>query len=178
MVDEPRVVAEPRREFVPSALMLLVAIAVLPAEPLAPAPSGPLRCARALSIDGILACDGEAPMTVAGLCGPAHPEGETPVHGGDAIDSGALCSAGRAAGITRMPPADLEALDQPADLNSADASELEGLPGIGPKLAARVIAARPFASVDALAEVRGIGPRTLDRLRPRLVARPINAQRP
>jgi competence protein ComEA len=55
------------------------------------------------------------------------------------------------------------------DLNAADATALDALPGIGPVLAARIIAYRQenggFRSVDELLEVRGIGPKTLDKLR-------------
>lgn len=51
-------------------------------------------------------------------------------------------------------------------LNHATAAELEALPGIGPALAARIVAGRPYRSVEALDDVRGIGPRTLARLRP------------
>lgn len=54
------------------------------------------------------------------------------------------------------------------NVNTADATELETLPGIGPALAERIIAWRtengPFASVDALTDVPGIGPATLARL--------------
>jgi len=48
------------------------------------------------------------------------------------------------------------------DLNSATASELDALPGIGPVLAQRIVAHRdeqgPFRSVDQLDDVPGIGP--------------------
>lgn len=54
---------------------------------------------------------------------------------------------------------------QTLDLNRASAAELELLPRIGPALARRVVEARPFASVDELVRVRGIGPRTLETLR-------------
>jgi competence ComEA-like helix-hairpin-helix protein len=43
------------------------------------------------------------------------------------------------------------------DLNTASQAELEGLPGIGPALAGKIIAARPFRSVDNLKGVQGIG---------------------
>jgi competence ComEA-like helix-hairpin-helix protein len=60
--------------------------------------------------------------------------------------------------------------DAVVDVNTAGAAELEGLPGIGPALAARVVETRArkgrFASVDELAEVPGIGPAKLARLRP------------
>ncbi|HEX7120528.1 MAG TPA: helix-hairpin-helix domain-containing protein [Longimicrobiales bacterium] len=64
----------------------------------------------------------------------------------------------------------------PLDLNRATAAELEALPGIGPALAARIVAYRdsagPFTAVDSLTRVRGIGPALLERLRPRLRVRP------
>jgi competence protein ComEA len=52
-------------------------------------------------------------------------------------------------------------------VNSATPEELMRLPGVGPALAARIVAARPFASLDELLRVRGIGPKTLDKLRDR-----------
>jgi competence ComEA-like helix-hairpin-helix protein len=56
------------------------------------------------------------------------------------------------------------------DVDRATAAEFERLPGIGPALAARIVADRaskgPFSAPDGLLRVRGIGPKTLDRLRP------------
>ena len=55
------------------------------------------------------------------------------------------------------------------DPNRASASELVRLPGIGPSLAGRIVADRDqhggFPSPEALLRVRGIGPKTLDRIR-------------
>jgi competence protein ComEA len=45
------------------------------------------------------------------------------------------------------------------DVNRAGVDELVALDGIGPALAARIVAARPFASLAELARVRGFGPR-------------------
>jgi competence protein ComEA len=52
------------------------------------------------------------------------------------------------------------------DLNRATEAELELLPRIGPAMARRIVEERPFANVDELVRVRGIGARTLERLRP------------
>lgn len=60
------------------------------------------------------------------------------------------------------------------DVNTATAEALEAVPGIGPVLAGRIVAYRaqhgPFQSVAELEAVRGIGPRTLERLAPHLRA--------
>ncbi len=69
-----------------------------------------------------------------------------------------------AAPVTR-PAADAGLVD----LNTADEATLDTLPGIGPALAARIVAWRadhgPFASVDELDEVSGIGPAMLAKVR-------------
>ncbi|MBQ9392789.1 MAG: helix-hairpin-helix domain-containing protein [Oscillospiraceae bacterium] len=56
------------------------------------------------------------------------------------------------------------------DLNRADAAALERLPGVGPTLAARIVDYRrahgAFASVEELLQVEGVGPATLEGLRP------------
>ncbi len=52
--------------------------------------------------------------------------------------------------------ADTNALNQ-LDVNTASATELENVPGIGPVLAQRIVAARPFQSADDLKGVKGVG---------------------
>jgi competence protein ComEA len=62
-----------------------------------------------------------------------------------------------------------ENLKGPIDINQADGQELQKLPGIGPKLAQRILDERaksPFQSVEDLRRVSGIGPKILERLRP------------
>lgn len=62
----------------------------------------------------------------------------------------------------------------PVDLNHASAAALEAIPGIGSTRAAAIVAERaaggPFATVDELVRVKGIGPATVDDLRPFVVA--------
>lgn len=59
------------------------------------------------------------------------------------------------------------------DINQADWPELTQLPGIGETLAQRIVESReaigPFLDHNDLQRVRGIGPRTLERLRPYLL---------
>jgi len=58
----------------------------------------------------------------------------------------------------------------PVDINHADVTALQTLPGIGPTLAERIIVHRKaygsFQEVDALMEVDGIGPRRFQKLKP------------
>lgn len=56
------------------------------------------------------------------------------------------------------------------NVNTAAATELETLPGIGPSKAAAIIANRPYTTVDDLERVPGIGARTLEQLRPLVTA--------
>lgn len=60
------------------------------------------------------------------------------------------------------------------DINTADAQQLQTLKGIGPALAERIIAYReehgPFASVEELLQVSGIGEHTLEQFRDRVAA--------
>ena len=50
-------------------------------------------------------------------------------------------------------------------IHEASAEELQTLPGIGPKLAERIVANRPYRKVDDLLKVRGIGTNNLERFR-------------
>jgi competence protein ComEA len=59
---------------------------------------------------------------------------------------------------------------QPVNLNTATVQQLDTLPGVGPVMAAAIVAWRDahgrFTSVDQLSEVDGIGPGRLEKLRP------------
>ena len=66
------------------------------------------------------------------------------------------------------------------NLNSAQASELAALPEVGSALASRVVEYRerhgPFASVDDVTQVPGVGPKTLELLRPMLTLSPTSSK--
>ena len=83
-------------------------------------------------------------------------------------------------GSTAEPRGDLNGAAAPApgggagggalDLNTATAAELETLPGVGPVMAAAILAWREengrFTAVEELQEVSGIGPKTFEKLKP------------
>jgi competence ComEA-like helix-hairpin-helix protein len=53
-------------------------------------------------------------------------------------------------------------------LNTASKEELDKLPGVGPALAKKIVAARPFKTLDDLRRVDGIGAEKLAALKPLL----------
>ena len=153
------------------ALVLVAPVFLVPALlGLGPSPASvgrPRSCVDAQLIADELLCDDEqieASSPGFALCpfGPARGLGP-----GDAL-------ARWSCQVERMPPDQLAALEQVVDINEASAVELASLPGIGPAIAARIIAGRPHASVEALLEVRGIGPARLTQLqrRARVRSRP------
>lgn len=105
-------------------------------------------CDPALEVDGHLHCGGEGRLALARVCGPESAR----LVSGDAVQTGDGC---RPPG--RMAGPDLAALQVPVDVNTAELPELESLPGIGPVLARRIAAGRPFGGVDDLDRVEGIG---------------------
>lgn len=81
-------------------------------------------------------------------------------------------------GVPRVAPGSLADAgrwpDARVDVNAASSAELCQLPGIGPGLARRIVADRaacgPFAGLDGLDRVYGVGPATIEGLRPYAVA--------
>lgn len=131
---------------------------------------------RGLAVIAIVAALG----AVRDLWQARHPAHVPPL----AADSAATARAGPA------PAPDPPAPDPPADsarpaairdtvarldLNRASARELDDLPGIGPVLAARIVAERVrrgrFEQVEDLLAVPGIGPKLFARLRLRVEVR-------
>ena len=80
---------------------------------------------------------------------------------GEPLPNGASASAGAPG-----------AAGGPVNINTATAGELDALPGIGPSRAAAIIAEReahgPFASVDDLQRVKGLGTARIEELRGRV----------
>ncbi len=78
--------------------------------------------------------------------------------------------AGRVIEIDRAEPI---TIDFRIDINQADWPELCLMPGIGEQLSKRIVADReengPFRDFEDLRRVRGIGPKTLDGMKPYLL---------
>ncbi len=69
-------------------------------------------------------------------------------------------------------PLKLEKIESPQgllDLNTATKEELMSINGIGPVFSERIIAGRPYRTVDDLIKVKGIGPKRLKKFRPYVV---------
>ncbi|CRY78045.1 competence protein ComEA [Nocardia farcinica] len=98
------------------------------------------------------------------LVGAAAPTGDGPRPGSATISAG---GAGGAAGATAGAP--VPGTAGKIDLNTATEAQLDALPGVGPVTARAILAWRTangrFTAVDQLAEVDGIGPARLARLR-------------
>ena len=75
-----------------------------------------------------------------------------------------------ATAVTRMAGPALRLLGLPVDVNHGSVEDLEALPGIGPKLAERILAGRPFASTADLQRVPGIGKKRWAQLQPVVTA--------
>jgi competence protein ComEA len=93
----------------------------------------------------------------------------------DASHAAAAARSGRRAVAARLAAARVAAGPPPerprVAVNLASEEELRSLPGIGPKRAAQIVAARerrPFRSAADLRRIRGIGPKGVRRLGPLL----------
>ena len=66
----------------------------------------------------------------------------------------------------------------PVDLNTADQKALEALPGVGPTTAKKIIAARPFKSVDDLSKIKGLSKAKVAALKDKVIVGPEKAAAP
>ena len=90
------------------------------------------------------------------------------------------------AGVHTPPAADsrkqpVKAAALVIDINTASPEEFQRLPGIGPKLARRIVAFRekhgPFRRVEDLLALRGIGHKKWKAIRPYLSVQPAGARK-
>ena len=87
-----------------------------------------------------------------------------------AQSTSAARSAAKAAPTAKAVPTAI------VNLNTASAPDLEGLPGIGAKTAARIVEYRqkngPFKKVEELMNVRGVGEKNFLKLKPQITVAP------
>jgi competence ComEA-like helix-hairpin-helix protein len=85
-------------------------------------------------------------------------------------------------GLTVSGTGDLASPPPRMNVNTADEHELALLPGIGTHTAALIVRYRqehgPFATFEGLLAVKGIGPKTLERIRPLAMCAPVAPDRP
>lgn len=109
------------------------------------------------------------------------------VNSSEGAQSEMAFAGGRAAAVSETPVASLA--DRPAiapgpkqshqgllDLNRATEQDFDALPGIGPKLAERIMEYRQsigaFHSLDELRAVKGVGKKKFERIRPLVTVTP------
>jgi DNA uptake protein ComE-like DNA-binding protein len=110
------------------------------------------------------------PSRVAAVVGPPRPRAPAPAASRPSKPAPPPRPA-RAEREARAAPRARATAEQPVDLDHATADDLTRLPGIGPRLAGRILARRDdlggrFPSFDAFAGVPGLGARRAGRLRP------------
>lgn len=104
-----------------------------------------------------------------GPIGPAGPVGPVPTTE-SAIPPTTVTPTPTPASTPAAGPATAPSRTARLNINTATSAQIELLPGIGPALAARIVAYRTshgaFTSIADLDKVDGIGPKTLERLAP------------
>jgi competence protein ComEA len=105
------------------------------------------------------------------VVGIAPVKGQPPVLGSSAGSGSAVPGPpGTGSHADRPDRPEKPARSEAVNLNTATVQQLDALPGVGPVTAAAIVAWRDangkFTSVDQLAEVDGIGPARLEKLRP------------
>ncbi|BBZ40523.1 ComEA family DNA-binding protein [Mycobacterium conspicuum] len=108
---------------------------------------------------------GDGEQIVVGLA----PVSGQPAVLGSSVSSGSAPASGSPPGSGPAPGSTKPKGGEVVDLNTATVEQLDALPGVGPVTATAIVAWRQahgrFTSVDQLADVDGIGPARLDKLR-------------
>lgn len=160
------------REARATLLFVLISLAVGAAYRSWIAPQGPTFVERLRAMEEASEADSERGRDAAELAAGSGREPAGSAEGRVGLTTSAAARAPRRPSERAAPLGSLE-------VDRATAADWERLPGIGPALAARIVADRaahgPFLRPEGLLRVRGIGPKTLDRLRPFLRSAPADS---
>lgn len=170
-----RAPAAPTEAGLPRATAASTVPTVAPIPPTTPPASGPIlvHVAGAVANPGVYQLDGEARVHLAidAAGGPRADADPSALNLAAAVSDGEriyVPVVGEVVPVASPAPGTSEP-SGPVDLNQASAAQLDELPGIGPTTAAAIVSHReqhgPFATVEDLEAVRGIGPAKLDALR-------------
>lgn len=58
---------------------------------------------------------------------------------------------------------------QPINVNTASIEQLQNIPEVGPAIAKDIVAGRPYTTPEDLKRVRGIGDKTFEKMKPRVI---------
>ncbi len=153
----------PERALRASALVGLLFTARLFVEPAAPVAERVVQLVDVPLPGWYEADDLGAAARAAGALSPAMTNGA--IHDGDTV----RLVNGWALPARDLPATATRVFGGRLSLNTASIAALEGLPGIGPALAARIAAGRPYRTVAELDDVKGIGPVKLAALTPHVL---------
>jgi len=135
-------------------------------------PAKPRPHGRVLGTPAVAAADGGT-GTISGLVTPPSSGGEAPDRQVSPPEGAEVAPPPSGASAHRISDKLKSAGDGVVNINTAPLEELERLPGIGPAMAQRVIDYRTqigsFTSIDQLRDVKGIGDKRLEKLRPFIV---------
>jgi DNA uptake protein ComE-like DNA-binding protein len=138
------------------------AISIAAAASAVVAPSAPPAAASsAPAIETRVAAAVEAPLATAPVVAAA-PVAVAPVV---AVAPGVAAAPVAAALPAPAPAASVTGKSRQLNVQTASVEELSKLPGLNLKIAKEIVKSRPFASLDALIDVRGIGEKTLRRIK-------------
>ena len=116
--------------------------------------------------DAVLAAEEEAPreLLAAAVAATVATDRQTPAR--ETAAKTVVTDRGVPASAVRTPARPTESAK--VSVNQATAEQIAAVKGLSPKLAKEIVRGRPYASLSALLDVRGIGPKLLEKLRPYL----------
>jgi len=129
----------------------------------APAAPAPVTVAAPVAVAAPLAVAAPAPMAAkAAVAAPARAAASVAA---PAAAAAAVSDAAPAAASAAAAPTAAGTRSRLVSIQTGSLDELSRLPGLGLGIAKEIVKSRPYTSVDALVDVRGVGEKTLRRIK-------------